>query len=448
MIKATSQTMSEQKKNSPRLDLPIAGMTCAACATRIEKVLNRLPGVMASVNLASERAQVALSPGTSSPQEVVAAIAKAGFSVPQQTTELAIEGMTCAACSTRLEKLLNRLPGVEAVVNLATERATLRHTPGMVDPALLLATVERAGFVGRLADNRCRNEEKAKKIAAEQAELRRFWMAAALTLPLAAQMLTMFDVGGGQAHPDLLPRWLQLALATPVQFWLGWRFYAGAWKALRGGGANMDLLVALGTSMAYGFSLFVTVSGAAHLHVYFEASAAVITLVLLGKLLEARAKARTTDAIEALVRLQPKTARVERDGRLIELDAALLIPGDIFVVRRAKTCRSMAKSLMVRRRSMKRCSPARACRWPRSREHASSRPRPTARECCAVEPAASGNTPCSPESSAWSPKHRAQKRPCSASPTASRQFSYPSSVPLPCAPCLAGGRLAATSASP
>ncbi|MEF8724649.1 MAG: heavy metal translocating P-type ATPase [Candidatus Accumulibacter delftensis] len=325
--------MSEQKKNSPRLDLPIAGMTCAACATRIEKVLNRLPGVMASVNLASERAQVALSPGTSSPQEVVAAIAKAGFSVPQQTTELAIEGMTCAACSTRLEKLLNRLPGVEAVVNLATERATLRHTPGMVDPALLLATVERAGFVGRLADNRCRNEEKAKKIAAEQAELRRFWMAAALTLPLAAQMLTMFDVGGGQAHPDLLPRWLQLALATPVQFWLGWRFYAGAWKALRGGGANMDLLVALGTSMAYGFSLFVTVSGAAHLHVYFEASAAVITLVLLGKLLEARAKARTTDAIEALVRLQPKTARVERDGRLIELDAALLIPGDIFVVR-------------------------------------------------------------------------------------------------------------------
>jgi Cu+-exporting ATPase len=160
----------------------------------------------------------------------------------------------------------------------------------------------------------------------------RFWIAAALTLPLAAQMLAMFD-GGGQTHQDLLPRWLQLALATPVQFWLGWRFYAGAWKALRGGGANMDLLVALGTSMAYGFSLFVTVSGAAHLHVYFEASAAVITLVLLGKLLEARAKARTTDAIEALVRLQPKTARVERDGKLIELDAALLIPGDIFVVR-------------------------------------------------------------------------------------------------------------------
>ncbi len=324
--------MSEKKEDPARLDLPIAGMTCAACATRIEKVLNRLPGVMASVNLASERARVDLSAIASSPQEVVAAIEKAGFSVPQQASELAIEGMTCAACSTRLEKRLNRLPGVEAVVNLATERATVRYTPGIVDPALLLATVERAGFAGRLADDRSRSEEKARKMAAEKAELRRFWIAAALTLPLVAQMLSMFD-GSAQAHQDPLPRWLQLGLATPVQFWVGWRFYDGAWKALRGGGANMDLLVALGTSMAYGFSLFVTVSGASHLHVYFEASAAVITLVLLGKVLEARAKARTTDAIEALVRLQPKSARVERDGKLIELDAALLIPGDIFVVR-------------------------------------------------------------------------------------------------------------------
>ncbi len=197
---------------------------------------------------------------------------------------------------------------------------------------MLLATVERAGFVGHLAGDRSRSEEKANKITAGKAELRRFWIAAVLTLPLAAQMLSMFE-SGAQTHHDLLPRWLQLGLATPVQFWIGWRFYSGAWKALRGGGANMDVLVALGTSMAYGFSLFVTVSGAAHLHVYFEASAAVITLVLLGKLLESRAKARTTDAIETLVRLQPKTARVERDGKLIEIDVALLTAGDIFVVR-------------------------------------------------------------------------------------------------------------------
>jgi Cu+-exporting ATPase len=140
------------------------------------------------------------------------------------------------------------------------------------------------------------------------------------------------DALAGQHH-DLLPRLLQLALATPVQFWIGWRFYDGGWKALRGGGANMDVLVALGTSAAYLFSLVVTLGGLHDLPVYFEASAAVITLVLLGKLLEARAKARTTAAIEALVRLQPKTARVERDGQLVEIDAALLMPGDVFIVR-------------------------------------------------------------------------------------------------------------------
>ncbi len=252
----------------------------------------------------------------------------------QLTVELGIEGMTCAACSTRLEKVLNRLPGVEAAVNLAAERARIRYVPGVAEPASLMAAVEKAGFKARLADNASREEEKARKLAVYQAELRRFWISAALTFPLVAQMATMFSGADWSGHhPDLLPRWLQLALATPVQFWIGWRFYDGGWKALRGGGANMDVLVALGTSMAFVFSLIVTLFGLDHLHVYFEASAAVITLVLLGKLLEARAKAKTTAAIEALVRLQPKTARVERDGQVIELDASLLIPGDIFIVR-------------------------------------------------------------------------------------------------------------------
>ena len=198
----------------------------------------------------------------------------------------------------------------------------------------LLETIAKAGFSGRLLDDRSREEDKARKLAAYRSELQRFWIAAALTLPLVAQMVTMFnaDALAGQHH-DLLPRWLQLALATPVQFWIGWRFYDGGWKALRGGGANMDVLVALGTSAAYLFSLVVTLGGLHDLPVYFEASAAVITLVLLGKLLEARAKARTTAAIEALVRLQPKTARVERDGQLVEIDAALLMPGDVFIVR-------------------------------------------------------------------------------------------------------------------
>jgi Cu+-exporting ATPase len=310
-------------------------MTCAACAARIEKVLNRLPGVAASVNLAAERARIDLAANGATPQQVVESIQKAGFGVPLQTLEVGIEGMTCAACATRIEKVLNRLPGVEAAVNLASERARVRYQPGVVDAAQVVAAIERAGFVGRVADDRSREEEKARKLAIYQAELRRFWIAAALTLPLVAQMVTMFSGAdlGGHGHQDLLPRWLQLALATPVQFWIGWRFYDGGWKALRGGGANMDVLVALGTSAAYVFSLIVTLGNIHALPVYFEASAAVITLVLLGKLLEARAKAKTTAAIESLVRLQPKTARVERDGQLVEIDAALLIPGDVFIVR-------------------------------------------------------------------------------------------------------------------
>ncbi|MFZ4536317.1 heavy metal translocating P-type ATPase [Propionivibrio sp.] len=325
--------MSEPSETTRRLDLPLSGMTCAACAARIEKVLNRLPGVEASVNLATERARVELNSLETTPQQIVASIEKAGFSVPQQTLELGIEGMTCAACSARIEKVLNRLPGVDAVVNLAAERARIRYLPGVADPAALMAAISKAGFTARLADDSSRAEEKARKLAIYQAELRRFWISAVLTLPLLAQMVTMFSGGDAHHHQDLLPRWLQFILATPVQFWIGWRFYDGGWKALRGGGANMDVLVALGTSAAYFFSLIVTFGGLDGLPVYFEASAAVITLVLLGKLLEARAKAKTTAAIEALVRLQPKTARVERDGQLIELDAALLVPGDIFIVR-------------------------------------------------------------------------------------------------------------------
>ena len=324
--------LSEPIAPPRHLDLPLAGMTCAACAARIEKVLNRLPGVAASVNLASERARIELAGGETSPQQIVESIEKAGFAVPQQTLELAIEGMTCAACSTRLERVLNRLPGVDAAVNLAAERARIRYTPGVADAALLIAAVEKAGFKASVADDTSRDDEKARKLAAYQAELRRFWIAAALTLPLLAQMATMFN-GDLHHHADLLPRWLQLVLATPVQFWIGWRFYDGGWKSLRGGGANMDVLVALGTSAAYFFSLVVTLGSIDALPVYFEASAAVITLVLLGKLLEARAKAKTSAAIEALVRLQPKTARVERDGQLVELPVGLLIPGDVFIVR-------------------------------------------------------------------------------------------------------------------
>ena len=316
-----------------RLELPIAGMSCAACSARIEKVLNRLPGVAASVNLASEQATVTLSEGGADAAAVVAAISKAGFSVPPQMRLLALGGMSCAACSARIEKVLNRLPGVSASVNLATEQARVRLEPGLAVPDAVIAAVEKAGFTARwVTASDSHAEKKAAQEVAWQQERRRFGIALLLTLPLLAEMVAMFGMSG-DAHGELLPRWLQLLLATPVQFWIGARFYQGAWKSLRGGGANMDVLVALGTTMAWALSAVVTLGGWEHQHVYFEASAAVITLVLLGKLLEARAKARTTAAIEALIRLQPKTARLERGGVLVDVPVDALLPGDVFIVR-------------------------------------------------------------------------------------------------------------------
>lgn len=316
------------------LDLPIAGMTCAACATRIEKVLNRLPGVRATVNLGTEKARVLIEGGTTRPSDVTAAIRKAGFEVPDVRAELVISGMTCAACATRLEKVLNRVPGVEAQVSFATERAVVRYSPGSTDTARLQEVIARAGFEAHEGGVTAREQERERHARAWAYDVRRFWIAAALTLPLALQMPAMFGAGPfGDVHHDIVPRWLQLLLATPVQFWIGARFYRGAWSALRGGGANMDVLVALGTSMAWAFSAVVTLFGMHDQHVYFEASAMIITLILLGKLLEARAKARTTAALDALVRLQPKMAWVERDGAVVAVPVESLHPGDGFVVR-------------------------------------------------------------------------------------------------------------------
>jgi Cu+-exporting ATPase len=311
------------------VDLPIEGMTCAACAARIEKQLNKLPGVSAAVNFASERARVEFDAGAVSAPQLVATIEKAGFKVPPQSLDLSLSGMTCAACATRIEAVLNKLPGVEANVNFASEKANIRFVPGQADAESLIAAVRRAGYDARESGLDTRAAEKERKAAAYRAELKRFWISVVLTLPLVAQMGAMFT---GE-HQDILPRWLQFALATPVQFWIGWRFYVGAFNALRGGAGNMDVLVALGTSMAWAFSAVVTVLDLHHQHVYFEASAAVITLVLMGKLLEARAKAKTSAAIEALIRLQPQTARVLRDGELVEVPVASLNPGDVFVVR-------------------------------------------------------------------------------------------------------------------
>jgi Cu+-exporting ATPase len=251
--------------------------------------------------------------------------------------ELALEGMTCAACAARIEKTLNRLPGARAAVNFATESARVRYDPGQTSSESLIAAVERAGYHAHVKRDVAaeRRDDDARKLAAYRALKREFIVAAALTLPLLVQMVPMLASGSwqGGAHHELLPRWLQLALATPVQFWIGRRFYVGAWNALRGGGANMDVLIALGTTMAWALSAVVTVLDLPDQHVYFEAGAAIITLVLLGRLLEARARASTSAALEGLLRLQPKTARVLRNGVPVEVPLADVVVGDRLVVR-------------------------------------------------------------------------------------------------------------------
>jgi Cu+-exporting ATPase len=241
--------------------------------------------------------------------------------------ELDLEGMTCAACAARIETQLNKLDGVEASVSFATEKASVRFAPHKLDLEAILQRVLDTGYGARVA----REGEVRDHAAEHRAALRDFAVAAAFTAPFLLEMGAMFAGGHG-----LLPGGLQWLLATPVQFWSGRRFYRGAWKALRGGTANMDVLVALGTSAAYLFSAAVLLLGIAE-HLYFEAAAVVVTLVLLGKYLEARAKAKAAQALESLIRLQPKTAWVERDGRLAEVEAASLNPGDAFVVRPGDT---------------------------------------------------------------------------------------------------------------
>jgi P-type Cu+ transporter len=237
--------------------------------------------------------------------------------------EFQVEGMTCASCVMRVEKALARVPGVaSASVNLATEKATVQAGPG-VDYARLAAAVERAGYTAR----------QVPAAAVAMAGAPAWWpvlASALLTLPLVGPML--LQAVGIEA---MLDGWLQLALATPVQFWLGARFYKAGWKALKAGAGNMDLLVALGTSAAYGLSVYLLFEHAGHgmPHLYFEASAAVITLVLLGKWLEARAKRQTTDAIRALNALRPSTARVLREGRPVELPVEQVAVGDLVQVR-------------------------------------------------------------------------------------------------------------------
>ncbi|MET4726903.1 Cu+-exporting ATPase [Lysobacter enzymogenes] len=334
-----------------RLRFDIAGMTCGSCVGRIEKALRALPGVAeATVNLATESAEVAHEPSLG-PAEIVAAVTAAGYSVPTRQTTLEVSGMTCGSCVGRIENALRAAPGViAATVNLATERAQVEAV-GAVEPAALIAAVARAGYQARLpggdgpgspdgggaaahdtsggADPAHAGHIDAREAQAQAAlsrQTRHLLIAAALTLPLVAPMIGLLF-----GKHWMLPGWVQFALATPVQFWLGARFYRAGWAALRAGSGNMDLLVALGTSAGYGLSLYHLLRGET-MALYFETSAAIVTLILLGKWLEARAKRQTTAAIRALQALRPSRARVLHDGGEREIAIGELRVGDLVIV--------------------------------------------------------------------------------------------------------------------
>ena len=311
------------------IQLPIEGMTCATCAGRIEKVLGKVQGVhLASVNLASEQAHITYDPALVQPGVLIAAVGRAGFSVPPQSVRLSIGGMTCATCSQRVEKVLRKQPGVvSAQVNLASEVATVAFLPGTVRVEDLSEAINRAGYTAALAPSDAAERQRLRQAEHrhDAAQLGVVLASALLTAPLVLPMLLM-PLG---IHLEI-PGVVQLVLAAPVQFLIGARFYKAGYAALRAGSANMDVLVALGTSAAFGLSLYELWAGG---QLYFESAATVITLVLLGKVLERRAKHGTTRAIEALMALRPDKARVQRDGALLEIPVEAVGQGEVVVVR-------------------------------------------------------------------------------------------------------------------
>ena len=308
-------------------DLPIAGMTCASCAGRVERALSKVIGASAiSVNLATEQARVQ-APSDSLPA-LMEAVQQAGYSVPSQTLELSIGGMTCASCVGRVERALGKVAGVKSVsVNLANERAHLELL-GQVDPALLISAVSKAGYSASLW------QSEQSTFTDQQQRLRRERWALLLAITLALPLVLPMLVQPFGLH-WMLPAWVQFALATPVQFIFGARFYVAAWKAVRAGAGNMDLLVALGTSAGYGLSLYewATATAGSMPHLYFEASAVVIALVLLGKYLESRAKRQTASAIRALEALRPERAIQVIDGREQDVAISDLRRGDLVMVK-------------------------------------------------------------------------------------------------------------------
>ncbi|MCP3738107.1 heavy metal translocating P-type ATPase [Rossellomorea sp. BNER] len=327
--------MSDKKETT----LQIAGMTCAACAVRIEKGLKKIEGVEeASVNFALEKSKVTFDPSKANVNQFKEKVHSLGYKVMSEKAEFDISGMTCAACANRIEKRLNKLEGVQnATVNFALESAQVEYNPDEVSVQDMKEAIKKLGY--RLEQ---KQEAKGEKVDHRQKEIEKqkgkFIFSAILSLPLLWAMVSHFEFTSFIWLPEMFMNpWVQLALATPVQFLVGGQFYVGAYKALRNKSANMDVLVALGTSAAYFYSIYLSIlsigSDAHMVELYFETSAVLITLIILGKLFEAKAKGRSSEAIKKLMGLQAKTATVLRDGQEMSLPIDEVIEGDIVYVK-------------------------------------------------------------------------------------------------------------------
>ncbi|MFP4305903.1 MAG: heavy metal translocating P-type ATPase [Desulfococcaceae bacterium] len=324
--------------STQRIRLPVSGMTCANCAMNIERTVKKLDGVTdASVNFAAEEANVEYDPETLKPDDIVKSVESAGFSVPARRIEFPVRGMTCANCAMNIERTVNRLDGVmDASVNFAAERASVEYLPDLVSSEQVDKAIRDAGFEPLMdaADAEGEDPEAAAREAEIRDQTRKFVVGLIFTLPLfILSMSRDFNLLGAWSH-DPWVNWLFLFLATPVQFYTGWDYYVGSYKNLRNKTANMDVLVAMGSSVAYFYSLVVMTVPAVGGHVYFETAAVIITLIKLGKLLEARTKGRAGAAIRKLMELAPPVAVVVReDGREEEIALEKVQVGDRLRVR-------------------------------------------------------------------------------------------------------------------
>jgi len=320
------------------LTLPISGMTCANCAMNIERVVGKMDGVQAvNVNFASEQAKVTYNAEKLGLDDIAGQVSKAGFNVRNAKIDFAVTGMTCANCAANIERVLNKkVPGIRAAaVNLATERASVEYIAGMVSLEEIYSAVEKAGFgvVIPQAGTNTADAEQAARDAEIRVQTRKFIIGLVFSLPLfVLSMSRDFHLLGSWSHAPWV-NWLFFALATPVQFYTGWDFYLGGLKSLRNRSANMDVLVALGSSVAYFYSTILLVIPSLGTHVYFETAAVIITLIKLGKMLESRTKGKTGSAIRKLMELRPKTAIVLREGVETEIPLTQVQVDDVVVVR-------------------------------------------------------------------------------------------------------------------